>query len=52
MGSLVEYFESEECRKAFNRSWENSKFHYRSRFDPLTEEEYRILYEAEREGRI
>lgn len=52
MEGLVAYFESERCREAFQRSWEDSKFYYRSRFDPLSEEEYRILLEAERDGRL
>ena len=38
MGELIEYFRSEECQVALRKSWKNARFHYRSRFDPLTEE--------------
>jgi len=52
MGEFTSFFRSEECREALSKVGKDSRFHYRSRYDPLTDEEYDILLEAGREGRV
>ena len=52
MGEFTSFFRSEECREALSKVGKDSRFHYRSKYDPLTDEEYDILLEAGREGRV
>ena len=52
MGEFLSFFMSEECQESLRKVGRGSKFYYRSKYDPLTDEEYDILLEAGREGRV
>jgi len=41
------FLDSEQYREALKKSWVGSKFTYRSKFDPLTDEEYKLLHDLE-----
>jgi len=52
MGEFLSFFMSEKCQESLRKVGRGSKFYYRSKYDPLTDEEFDILAEAEKEGRI
>ena len=41
------FLQSEEFRQNLKKIGPGSKFWYRSRFDPLTQKEYEMIYEFE-----